>query len=168
MIASANRRRCRARLREGIAGAALVGALLLAGCGGSEEPEPGEPLERETITYSRTGGVAGVGEFLAIEPDGQARLQVGIVEPRSTTFEVPAATLDELYRGLEEAGIADWEPPEEESGCADCFTYEVGVGSEHVDGDEIDFPAELEPMLAELQEMVAGNAARAGTGPEEP
>ena len=167
MIASANRRRRRATLRAGVAGAVL-GALLLAGCGGSEEPEPGEALERETITYSRTGGVAGVGEFLAIEPDGQARLQVGIVEPRSTTFEVPAATLDELYRGLEEAGIVELEAPEEESGCADCFTYEVGMGSEHVDGDDIDFPAELEPVLGELQEIVADNAARSGSGPEEP
>jgi hypothetical protein len=117
--------------------AAVALAITAVGCGDEAGNEPAPAPDVETITYSKTGGIAGVSERLVIEPDGAAVLKVGYMDPAVVEFDVPEAQLEELTETFDEVGFSELQSPTEDSGCADCFLYDVTLGDQSVAGDDI-------------------------------
>jgi hypothetical protein len=153
-----------------------VFVLAFAGCGGDGErsdatttttsaertvPGPRDP-EAPLITYTRSGGIAFTSVELAVQAGGDAVLRVesGPGKPQEQEFELEAAELEEL-RAL----VASIDPEavdvETDIACADCFEYRLVFPP----GEEIAFadvpgpPAEVEPLLTELNEIVDGHGA---------
>ena len=133
----------------------LVVALLAAGCGDSDGDGGGRPGSGETVTYSRTGGLAGTSEKLMIRPDGTAKLEVGYQDPATTEFTVPAAELAKLQDAL--AGFGDIDGAGTQTGCADCYLYSLTVGDHTIEADDTNFPESLTEAREILEELKHSN-----------
>ncbi len=123
---------------------------LLAGCGSDDVKEGNdEPVltNGALVTYTRTGGVAGLDERLRVEPDGTATLSYG--EPVNTerSFELTAAELDRITTLLGEADFDSMPASPEPTGCADCFVYTVEYGGDTVAYDDA---TEASPSISAL------------------
>ena len=132
---------------------ALGAALALTGCGGGSgpiDPSPGG----ETISYSRSGGIAGTPQSIEIEPDGAATVEVGFGQTLQTeTFDVPAAELDGIVEGIESVGMDALDRGVDE-GCADCFLYELRYGGETASADSVTITDAYSEATAPLQELI--------------
>lgn len=131
----------------------LALAALAAGCG--DDDEPTRSGSGETITYSRTGGIAGISERVTIEPDGAAKLEVGYQDPAIAEFTVSGDDLEKLQDSL--AGIGDVDGPGTQTGCADCFIYALAVGDSTIEADDTNFPEELNDARSQLEEIMQRN-----------
>ena len=82
----------------------------------------GELPEGAVISYSRSGGFAGVEEEWFIYPDGRVAMTEG------GTQQMTAEQVNELLAGLQEAGFFTSPGYSSPPGvCADCFTYTLAV-----------------------------------------
>jgi len=138
-------------------------ALLAAGCGEGAGNGGGQPGSGETVTYSRTGGLAGTSERLIIRPDGRAKLEVGYQDPATTEFTVPPAELDKLQDAL--AGFGDIDGAGTQTGCADCYLYSLTVGDRTIEADDTNFPKPLNGAREMLEKLKHNNyPGNAGPG----
>ena len=105
-------------------------ALALTACGEDADPKTTKPATGPLVVYERGGGIAAQPRTLTIQRDGRARLTVQTGQKVThASVTVPAGRLDELEQALDDArGV---EVPKSQTGCADCFTYDV-----HADGVE--------------------------------
>jgi len=125
-----------------------VGAALLAGCG-SDDDGP-VVTDGVFVTFSQTGGVAGIDERVRIESDGNATVTLG--EPSNTerSFELTDAELDHITTLVEAADFDSMPAEPQPTGCADCFVYTV----EHA-GDSVTYDDAIEPDSS-IGELVTG------------
>ena len=133
-----------------------VCAAVVGGCGSDDEPADDEPVltNGALVTYSRTGGVAGLDERLRIDPDGAATIAYG--EPVNTerTFELSGAELDRITSLLDSANFDSMPANPEPTGCADCFVYTVEYGGDSVTYDDATEPsASIEALVRALGEV---------------
>jgi hypothetical protein len=130
----------------------IAAAALAAGCGDDEpaeppEPEPSAPL----VVYERAGGIAFTPQRLVIAHDGSASVSVEGPGGIGADFELSAGELDELRAALEDATL---EGEQDEPTCADCYLYEIEYGGETTSFDQTMVPADTEPLIALLGEIV--------------
>ena len=132
---------------------ALLGAAALAtGCGDDEAPEPSEPEPTgPLVVYERAGGIAFTAQRLVVARDGSASVRVEGPGEIGADFELSAGELDELRAALEDASL---EGGQDEPTCADCYFYEIEYGGETASFDQTTVPAETEPLIALLSEIV--------------
>lgn len=124
--------------------AILVLAAFAAGCGSDDEPVV---TYATLVTFTQTGGVAGMDESLKIEVDGHATITLGEPANEERSFELTEAELDRVTTLLDGADFDSMPATPEPTGCADCFVYTV----EH-NGDSItyDDATDADPSVAEL------------------
>jgi META domain len=106
--------------------------------------------ERVLVTYDKSGGFIGIQQSLVVFQDGRAVLDGG--EPITLTPEQLGALVDVL----EAADFATLPPDTIDPDVADAFIYEVTYqGYRVVTSDGRLTPPRLDPVLAELNEIVA-------------
>jgi acetylornithine deacetylase/succinyl-diaminopimelate desuccinylase-like protein len=128
-------------------------ALAVAGCG-DERAEP-KSATGPLVTYERGGGFAYQPRRVVVQRDGRARLTVETHgKATHTSFTVPADRLAEIERALADARGID--APRTQTGCADCFTYEVKADGVDFAFDDVSLeqaPPELRRVVGVLQEI---------------
>lgn len=132
-----------------LACAALAATACGDGSGGDAETGGGP------ISYSRTGGIAGVAAELTIDEDGAATLTTEGPKPRTETFRVPADQLDAITSGIEATGMAQLDAGISE-GCADCFVYELEYGGQTATADSVTAPGEFAEATTPLERLLNG------------
>jgi hypothetical protein len=154
----------------------IVLGMLVAACGEKDEPEVGTQATPPTTTtqaggplvsYARTGGVAGIQELLTVGQEGEAKLELGFLPDTSLTrFQLSQAELQMLRTALDKAELEPGNGPQ--TGCADCFTYEITTAAGTSTFDQTTIPAGAEDLVQALQQIVEDNiparAAAAGGG----
>ncbi len=139
----------------------ILALLLPAGCG-DEETE--DSASSGVITYSRSGGIAGIGEFLEIGADGDAELTLGYgADAAVERFEVPADELETIQRGLGEVNFDEIDEGQE-STCADCFVYEISYGGQKATSDDISLSEDFRAAAATLVRLAEEHGAGADKG----
>jgi len=150
---------------KGTACLALSVTLGLAACGdgGPTTVSEAKPeITKLAVTYSVSGGIAGISEQLVVQPDGQADLTSGSRQGRSTGhFQLADAEFANLKDKLDAAGL-DSLPKPKPTGCADCFEYKIGYGNTTYSADEASLPGRLAPAIAALNDVVAAHGKDAG------
>ena len=134
--------------------ALLIG---LAGCGNAEDSTTAPSGDPDTlVSYSRTGGIAGVDERLRVAPDGAATLTLGpTANPAS--FQLAAADLATLRDEVDAADLANFEPPGP-TACADCFVYDIETADGRASYAETDQPPPaVQALAAHLGAIVEHN-----------
>jgi hypothetical protein len=139
---------------------ALASAVAASGCGddGGGEATTSEPTAGPLVSYTKTGGIAGINEHLLVAEDGSATLEVGFRNPARESFELEP---DELERLRELLAAADFAGVGSRRGltCADCFQYEIEYASETAAFAEIgDIPESVGEAVAELGRIVEAHA----------
>ena len=142
----------------------LLALALLAGCGGDDESTT-TPTSGTLVTYVRTGGVASMPERLEVEMDGAATVEAG-VDPAREQFELDADELEALRDELEAADLAGFDEPDEPSGCADCYIFQVGSGDDMIRYDESqEVPEAVSTLVAHLSRITADHYPEDATEP---
>jgi hypothetical protein len=89
----------------------LLAAVALGGCEGWDPGESGDDRvisNKPLLIYERTGGVAGVREFVLIRPDGGVRVEEGPpFDRRVNRFHLSIDEIEELNDQVAKAGFAD-------------------------------------------------------------
>ena len=142
----------------------LVAAFLLAGCGGDDEATT-TPASGTLVTYARTGGFASMPEGLVVETDGAATVEAG-VDPARERFELDEDELQQLRTELDAADLGSFEEPDEPSGCADCYAYEIGSGDVTISYDESQqVPAAVTALVSHLSRITTEHYPDGATEP---
>jgi hypothetical protein len=141
-------------------GLTLAGALaLLAIPGGGAAAEPDGSA---VMTWSRTGGFAGVSHSLRV---GTGRRAVAVRDGQRFEKRLSPTRYERLRALLDEARLETLKPRYPAPGAADTFQYAVGYRGHTVSADETKVPARLKPALAALSkvfdDVAAGQAFRA-------
>jgi len=143
----------------------LIGAtalLLAAGCGGGEESTTA-PGNGALVTYSKSGGIAGVDERLVIAADGSATVTSGRGGSQRS-FALGTEELSELEAELEAADFAAVD--DRPTGCADCFHYEISYGGDTVGYDEVTQPPQsVAAVVSHLAALIAEHSAAEPVAP---
>ncbi len=138
-----------------------VAAALVAGCGSDDDSsdDDGPVLtDGALVTFTQTGGVAGMDERLRIEPEGNATVTLG--EPFNTerSFELTDAELERITTLLEAADFDSMPVEPEPTGCADCFVYTVEYAGDSITYDDAtEADASIAELVAGLREVVDSN-----------
>ena len=133
---------------------AIVACLLVfgAGCGDDEAPE--DPTEPATITYSRSGGVAGIDETLTVRPDGSGEFERGSAgDSPVDRFQLEPSRHEELTEVVGELDFAALDAGQSAT-CADCFIYEISYGDSTLTADDVTAKPELRRALSALNEAI--------------
>jgi hypothetical protein len=118
------------------------------------------------IVYQRSGGFAPSTSTLIVRPGRHAvaATSSGQAEERRAEFRIGKGRVLALERGLRRAGFATIEDPGE-SGCADCFEYDIRYRGHRLEIDESQLPARLGAVVAELESVVSAHALSAPSTP---
>ena len=106
--------------------------------------------------------------MLKIDLTGSATLVVGFGPTREVErFEVPADELDRIFAAIDEAGGIAALDQGIDTGCADCFLYELSDGDEEATADSVTASGEFARATAPLQKLIeqhrpAGSGVKAG------
>ena len=134
----------------------FLALVLLAGCGGDDEPTT-TPTSGTLVAYERTGGVASMPQSLVVQADGAATVEAG-VDPAREQFELDDGELEQLRTELGAADLAGFEQPDQPSGCADCYAYEVTSGGDTISYDESqEVPDAVTALVAHLERITSEN-----------
>ena len=130
-------------------GLLLIG-VLLAACGG----EASAATLKGTVTYSKSGGIAGLGQELRVQKDGRA---VASSYEDKRSFKLSRAQLKSLTTAVTKADLAHTKSPKSTGDGADGFEYGVSYRGHRVHwSDFTDDPPQrvrrLYDLLDELYE----------------
>ncbi len=140
-----------------------LAAALLGGCGGSGSSTETGAAQGVELTYHRSGGFAPIDETLRIHRSGSASLivrlppQGDVRKAELSRFELGAAQAQGLAGALKRSGFEGLEPTPTNSGCADCFVYELATPANALRFDQATIPRALRPVLARLDAIVAAH-----------
>jgi hypothetical protein len=130
------------------------------GCG-DDDDRRSPSGDQELLSYTRSGGIAGVSERLVIAADGSATLRIGFGDPDERRFELDSAQLERLRDLLAAADFAGV-GPDRGIGCADCFQYEIAYAGKTTAFAEIDdIPESVGVVVLELGRIVEAEAPAA-------
>jgi hypothetical protein len=136
-------------------------ALAPPGCGPIETPpHPTVPVSQFSVTYERGGGLKPIPRTLTIRPGRVGK--VGEVKPgfdkgraagigATSTFKVPVKTIRGLRRALARADFVSLPNPGTDSGCADCYAYEIRYLHHDLTFDDVTMPESLGPVVERLE-----------------
>lgn len=148
--------------------ATLIACLAGFGCGAvpAAEQAPG-PVSEFAISYSRGGGYAPSVEGLVVAPGRRAVATVDDFQnaERKVRFRLGVGRVRALQANLRRAHFSSIKS-NLNSGCADCYLYEIRYRGHRVSLDESVLPEELEPVIGELGAVISarmGAATGAGT-----
>ena len=136
--------------------------LLVVGCTRSSEPTPVPPSESSVlVVYQRSGGLAGLRDYLTIYSNGYCELQRKGVELKFTLQPSELAHLKNLMEEANFVGLKDSYLPTNTG--ADFFEYVVsyqpGTGKMHtVRAISSAIPNALQPILKELNQIISSNS----------
>ncbi len=135
--------------------AVASGAAAVATAPAAPRPSPGD----FAIFYERSGGFAPSTSTLIVRPGRHAVAATSgsRAGERRVEFRIGRRQVLALQRGLRQAGFASIEDPGE-SGCADCFEYEIRYRGHRLSIDESEMPSRLEPVIGELEAIVTAHA----------
>ena len=137
----------------------LVALVLASGCGDDDDAapdSPAPPTEGQLVSYSRSGGIAGIDQQLTIDVDGKGTYTVGQPEPARRSIQLTDAEVAELQALLEAAALDAVEP--EQTGCADCFVYTINYAGTEAMLDDVtllDAPGSVQEVIAYLDGVAA-------------
>jgi hypothetical protein len=146
-----------------------ITTALLAGCsegeGGTTITEPTLPGPTDSlVVYERTGGIAGIREYLAVRPDGVARVETGYPGPGSKVMrvELTPSELDGLRKARDAVDFASLDAeygPDQQ--IADGFATSIRAdGREVTVLTEGDPPPELQRLMSVSAGLVEVHARR--------
>jgi hypothetical protein len=145
----------------------LIALALLAGCGsesggdGMTQVDPDPTL----VTYQRGGGIAATYVEVTIDQDGTATYTSGYDQPghpaKAGGFELTEAQMDDLRAAIDAAQPLSVENGE--TGCADCYEYEIDAGGQAVAFDDVELTDGtvsdgIAALQAKLQEIADTSA----------
>ena len=118
-------------------------------------PSPGS----FAIFYERSGGFAPSTSTLVVRPGRHAVAATSgsRAGENRVEFRIAKRRVLALARGLRQADFTSIADPGE-SGCADCFEYEIRYNGHRLAIDESQLPARLEPVIGELEAIVTAHA----------
>src|SRR4051794_6790833 len=96
----------------------LILVAMLAGCGGGRNAAP----LGGTVSYGKSGGIAGVVQKLTVSPKGRA---VASSSERKRAFTLSRAQLKRLTAAVEKADLAHTRSPKDDAQGADGFAFGV-------------------------------------------
>ena len=120
-------------------------------------PKSGQPLW--TLTYSRSGGFAGISESVKIESGGR------MLDSQGQEISAPADEVSGLIAEISKLDFSSFdEAYGNSSDCRDCFTYQLTFEQEGkaktitmVEDGTTELPKELQSILQKLSEIAAAN-----------
>lgn len=133
----------------------ILAAVVLASCGRVQRPasdsgpeSPDLPASGQwTLRFTQSGGIMGMMRTMEIHSDGQATI-TDEKTSKTVTVQIPQTDL----RALQQAASATkFTAPDQPSGCADCFVYQVEVLS----GSEKTFAAQADDVSLESSGLSA-------------
>jgi hypothetical protein len=144
----------------------LVGLALLAGCGSGDDGGGGTQVDPDPtlVTYKRGGGIAATYIEVTIGQDGSGAYTSGYDQPghpaKAGGFELTDAQMDDLRDAIEAAQPLAVE--DGETGCADCYEYEIDAGGQEVSFDDVELTdgtvsEGIAALQGELQELADAN-----------
>jgi hypothetical protein len=134
--------------------AALVAVLALAGCGGDGDGgSPTTPAGGPLVSFHKAGGIAFTKQSLTVQPNGEAEL-TGTSLKRAA-FTLDAEELRRLEAALDEHPIDELEPPPTDTGCADCYSYELEYGGGKYAADDASISAGAREVVAAIDDVIA-------------
>ena len=135
--------------------ATALACLTLASpaCGAAEKPVPAATF---AIAYERGGGFAPMPRKLVIRPvllGTVTEVRQGPNDSWAATqrFRVRPRTAEALRRALARADFGGIESPSPDTGCADCFLYEIRYRGHEVRFDQVSIPGRLRGVLDRLE-----------------
>ncbi len=135
----------------------------LAAC--SALPGGGESLpdlsDAWSITLTQSGGFAGLHRTVTVTSDGQVTAQ-DVRTEQSGSFRLTADELAALEELVADAGFVG--PTRTDTGCADCFLYDLQIdspaGRASFQLDDVSLPdSGLQPLVAHLLSLMDGALA---------
>lgn len=112
---------------------------------------PGPAGLEATLSYTRSGGIAGFHEVLTIQPDGTAHLTNRSGGEPGVDFTLTQQEYDEVAGALEQSNFDQL--PQDTTGAqiADAFTYMVDYAGRRVRTEDTQIPPDMDPLIAALQ-----------------
>src|SRR4051794_1023205 len=105
---------------------ALIVLVGIGGCGGGGEQRP--PGSPSLVAYHRSGGIAGSNVDLIVDNGGSATVTAaGPAGSRRNSLILDHARLARLRRLIAAAPLSSL-PEWQQSGCADCYRYQLTYG----------------------------------------
>ena len=97
---------------------------------------------------------------------GEAATVEAGVDPARETFDLGEDELEQLRSELEAADLGSFDEPDEPSGCADCYVYEVASGDDTISYDESQqVPEAMAALVAHLERITADHYPADATEP---
>jgi hypothetical protein len=125
-------------------------AVAAGGCGGDDSTTTA--TSAPLVSYTRTGGFASMPVSLEVDQDGSATVEAG-VDPARESFDVDADEVEGLLGELEAADFGAVDSGEQ-TGCADCYVYEIVYQGETTSYDESQtVPGSVSTVVAHLTEI---------------
>jgi hypothetical protein len=148
----------------GDAGGAAGGATSAAASGGAStgastsagpETDPGASANTggsatavdALVTFSRTGGLAGVNDTLVVRPDGSYTAQT---RQGSRSGKLSADELNALKAALASADLSKLPTANDNGGVADGYTYTITYGGRQITAKDGSIPPALQPVIGAL------------------
>ena len=138
-------------------------SLGLVACGDGGDSSTGAPSSRPLVTFTVTGGIAGISERLVIDQDGSATLTTGYrpADQSTARFKLSSSELTALTDKLDAAGL-DSLPKPKPTGCADCFEYTIAYGGTTYSADDVSLPEHLKQVVEALNHVIKANSKDSG------
>ena len=134
----------------------LLGALFLSGCASVSTPEPLPTLENEwTIKMIHSGGIIGLSRSIVISSNGTFT----VIDERTEQRKEGQVSEEELANLTERVASIKYSSNTTQSGCADCFVYNIeisGTGkpfTAHVDDVTLEGSG-LGPLVMDLRAIM--------------
>ncbi len=134
-------------------------AAILLGCGS----DASAAALKGSVTYGKSGGIAGIVEKLTVKPDGRA---VAASSTRKRSFTLTKAQLTALTKAVKAADLAHTKSPKDDLRGADGFSFGVGYDGHRVSWSDFsdDPPKRVLALYRLLDELYEGHAPCPASG----
>ncbi len=122
--------------------------LTVAGCGG----ESSAATLNQTLSYVRSGGLAGETDELTIQRDGRAK--VTTARGGTKNFTLKGSEREKIAKLLKEADLATLKVPKTRA-TPDGYAYQLGYGTRKISFESNATPQRVKKLVTALGELVA-------------